>query len=249
MVFTANSEDAAKSFFQLCTATGAAADDWTGVGHRYMAENPDQAVESEVEYTILPGTDFPNSWVATPGTYEVTVDLDAMTIMLTAQAPVITYPELVVIGDFCGWHFATAVPMQREENVYTANMATLKAGQGFKIAEVAEDDAWKLNWGGSDPEDGSNHQILVLDTPSNAWQSSSVNFQVPNDIKDVIITFTLDNEQLGTLKVTGNNARGVENIAIDSDDNAPYYNLQDIRVDNPVKGALYIHNGKKLIMR
>ncbi len=247
--FTANPEDAAKSFFQLCTATGATADDWTGVGTRYMAENADQAVESEVEYTILPGTDYPNSWYVTPGTYDVKVNLDAMTLTVVSKAPVITYPELVVIGEFCGWHFATAIPMTRQENVYTATMERLNAGQGFKIAEVAEDDAWKLNWGGSAPAGSKDPEILVLDTPTNAYQDSSINFQVPNDIKDVTITFTYDTADLGSLKVNGTDATGIDNIAIDNADNAPYYNLQGMRVDCPVPGALYIHNGKKLIFR
>ena len=39
---------------------------------------------------------------------------------------------------------------------------------------------------------------------------------------------------------------GVEGIA-DEDAPAVYYNLQGIRVDNPVKGQLYILNGKKVI--
>ena len=81
--FTANPEDAAKSFFQFCTASGADADDWPNVGTRYMAQKPDQLVESEQEYTILPASEFPNSWYVVPGKYDVLVNLDQMTIMLT----------------------------------------------------------------------------------------------------------------------------------------------------------------------
>ena len=238
--FTANPEDAAKSFFQLCTASGADADDWANVGTRYMAQNPDQLVESEQEYTILPASEFPNSWYVVPGKYDVRVDLDRMTIMLTFIPEVVTYPELVVIGDFCDWTMSTAVPMTRENNVYTASMERLNAGVGFKIAEkVADGEPWALNWGGSDPEGGTNPEILTLGTPANAWQTSSVNFQVPNDIKDVTITFTYDTENLGSIKVTGTDATGVENIAVDADTEAEYYNLQGVRVDNP-RGGIFI---------
>jgi hypothetical protein len=31
-------------------------------------------------------------------------------------------------------------------------------------------------------------------------------------------------------------------------DNAPYYNLQGIRVETPTKGGIYIHNGKKIVI-
>lgn len=132
--FTANPEDAAKSFFQLCTASGADADDWANVGTRYMVQNPDQLVESEQEYTILPASEFPNSWFVVPGKYDVLVDLDQITIMLT---------------------------------------------------------------------------------------------------------FTYDTENLRSIKVTGTDASGVENIDADADTEAEYYNLQGVRVDNP-RGGIFI---------
>jgi hypothetical protein len=31
-------------------------------------------------------------------------------------------------------------------------------------------------------------------------------------------------------------------------DNAPYYNLQGIRVKTPTQGGIYIHNGKKIVI-
>ena len=48
----------------------------------------------------------------------------------------------------------------------------------------------------------------------------------------------------------GSSTTGVESIKIaeESDENAPYYNLNGMRVDNPAKGV-YIRNGKKVIIK
>ena len=45
-------------------------------------------------------------------------------------------------------------------------------------------------------------------------------------------------------------ATGIENIGIaeETNDSAPYYNLNGMRVNNPAKGV-YIHNGKKVIIK
>jgi hypothetical protein len=31
-------------------------------------------------------------------------------------------------------------------------------------------------------------------------------------------------------------------------DNAPYYNLEGMKVNKPAKGGIYIHNGKKIVI-
>ena len=40
---------------------------------------------------------------------------------------------------------------------------------------------------------------------------------------------------------------GVESVAIDTDEDAPIYNLQGMRVTSPRKGCAYIKNGKKMV--
>lgn len=42
---------------------------------------------------------------------------------------------------------------------------------------------------------------------------------------------------------------GIEGVAADFDENAEIYNLQGIRVKNPVRGGVYIVNGKKVLLK
>lgn len=42
---------------------------------------------------------------------------------------------------------------------------------------------------------------------------------------------------------------GIEGVAADFDENAEIYNLQGIRVKNPVRGGVYIVNGKKVLVK
>lgn len=51
------------------------------------------------------------------------------------------------------------------------------------------------------------------------------------------------------LQYTYNVAAGVENVAVDAADNAKWYNLQGIEVAEPTQPGLYIHNGKKVIIK
>ena len=42
---------------------------------------------------------------------------------------------------------------------------------------------------------------------------------------------------------------GIEDITADESKSQPFYNLQGIKEDNPVPGRVYIHNGRKVIIR
>ncbi len=42
---------------------------------------------------------------------------------------------------------------------------------------------------------------------------------------------------------------GVENTTLDASEYLPFYNLQGFKVDNPQIGCIYIHNGKKVVLR
>lgn len=67
---------------------------------------------------------------------------------------------------------------------------------------------------------------------------------------DMEATLTLTVPNIGNIvvyygaKTVG--TAGISNIAIDRDDNAPYYNLQGIPVANPIPGQIYIQSGRKI---
>ena len=45
----------------------------------------------------------------------------------------------------------------------------------------------------------------------------------------------------------GGGSTGVESIDVDANAPAVYYNLNGVRVANPVKGQIYVVNGKKVV--
>ncbi len=49
-----------------------------------------------------------------------------------------------------------------------------------------------------------------------------------------------------SLKIPSNETTGIEEIISENNNDAVYYNLQGVRVDNPVKGSVVIraNNGK-----
>lgn len=63
-----------------------------------------------------------------------------------------------------------------------------------------------------------------------------------------LVKVTIDsNEGSITIEDVEGKTSGVESL-INVDENSTYYNLQGIRVNNPVKGQIYIVNGKKVVV-
>ncbi len=157
-------------------------------------------------------------------------------IVIAGEKDGVEFPASLYVQGIPNWE-AAGTPMTRDRNVYTAEFNELTEGAEFKI----NNGTWDLNWGAASdinigslyPAYNNGDNSIVVQSMTNA---KIVFFYSPD--KNSTVTLT------GTPKPTG-----VENITVEDNDDAPYYNLQGIRVANPQPGNLYIHNGKKLIFR
>lgn len=148
--------------------------------------------------------------------------------------------ELVLSGSMNTWAQNDAnYLMSRNGYIYTITLPKLEAGTEFKVKEAVNN--WTNSWGGSD---GGN--TVASGEELDAWYDSSVNFLVADEMTDVTVTFvwsgSLAKDVKSTLVVTGRTSaiEAVETAANNAE--AVYYNLQGIRVNNPVDGQIYIVN-------
>lgn len=81
--------------------------------------------------------------------------------------------------------------------------------------------------------------LVTVDTPIPARKAY---LETDLDITPATGDITLDFQESGT---------GIEDIKVEvgNDADAPYYNLQGMRIDKPTRGGIYIHNGKKVIIK
>lgn len=88
-------------------------------------------------------------------------------------------------------------------------------------------------------ETASVFSLVTVDTPVPARKAY---LETNADITPATGGITLDFQDGGT---------GIEDIKaeIDNDADAPYYNLQGMRFDKPTRSGIYIHNGKKVIIK
>lgn len=130
----------------------------------------------------------------------------------------------------------------------TANTATLTIGDAEDL--TATNSLAGTNTGSALTDDtranylvfGASENVAGFYTPSSTVTKLTANKAYIN-ASDVTTTAALK------LNFGGNNATGINTIAVDGNNgfNAPVYDLSGRRVATPVKGGVYIQNGKKFI--
>ncbi|MCH5311705.1 MAG: hypothetical protein J1E57_07110, partial [Prevotella sp.] len=93
-------------------------------------------------------------------------------------------------------------------------------------------------------------EVVVTATPADGCELEAItvmNGETPVEVTDgkfimpagaVVVSATFKNTTVG-----------IENINAADADNGAWYNLNGMRVEKPVKGGIYIHNGKKVVIK
>lgn len=225
----------AKDGFKISTAKG----DWdafNGAGFHTAA-----ALEANVATELLAGAPASGNittTVAAPYTIEVAGDLKTITIVSEGKIDV---PETCcVIGELVAgkWDASKVAPLKLQDDGYTYYGAVEMAGGWFRLCEKAgaNKDDWAgvgTQWGGqTDGAEVTNNNAIAFVNGENAFNIVSF----ADYPKTLYFTVNFKDKTVTVSDVPA----GVESIDADNNVNAEYYNLQGIRVNEPVKGQLYI---------
>lgn len=239
-VYTYAVSDAADGF-KISTAKGANTNDWgpfDAAGYHTAA-----ALEANVAVELLPGSPAAGgnitTTVAAPYTVEVSGDFKTITIVSAGE---INVPATCcVIGELAAgkWDASKVAPLKLQDDGYTYYGGVEMAGGWFRLCEKAGAPGNDLSgvgtqWGGqiNGAEVENNNAVPFIQTGANAFNIVSF------DNYPKTLYFTVNFKEM-TVTVSDVPA-GVESIDADNNVNAEYYNLQGIRVNEPVKGQLYI---------
>ena len=185
-----------------------------------------------------------NIKIAATGTYDVTIDLENMTITLTGK---VEYPEVIyAIGNVNGYSWSTSegvVLTHTEDGVYEGEFEIDNAENGFGYFQFATTlgDSWDAvnagtRYGALEPD-----QLVEANTTysmTNNWGGGSQSWKCVAGTCKVQVDIV--NCTMQILEFTGVNA-------VEFDENAPveYYNLQGVKVENPSNGTFIKVQGKK----
>ena len=185
-----------------------------------------------------------NIKIAATGTYDVTIDLENMTITLVGK---VEYPEVIyAIGNVNGYEWSTSegVALSHTENgVYEGEFEVDNADNGFGYFQFAT--TLGADWAAVNaaPRYGAteNNQLIEANSVYNmtnnwaggtqSWKSEAGTCKVQVDIVNCtmqILEFT-----------------GVEGVEVNENAPVEYYNLQGVKVENPENGTFIKVQGKK----
>ena len=181
---------------------------------------------------------------ATAGTYDVTIDLENMTITLQG---VVEYPEVIyAIGNVNGYNWSTSEGVALAhvgDGVYEGSFTVDNADAGygfFQFATTLGADWGAVNAGtryGAEEVDllvEANGSYKMTDNwggGSQSWKSAAGTCTVRVNLVDC---------KMEIISLTG-----VEEIAVDENAPVEYYNLQGVKVDEPTNGTYIKVQGNK----
>lgn len=171
--------------------------------------------------------------IASVSNATVTFDANNATIVVEGEAT--GEIKWYIAGDFNGYAIEgeNAVELTLENNVLSGTVDlvyddTEGAANAFKITNTG--------WGKQYGKGEFSVEEINAENLSTELAEVGSDDAMPIHLEgSYVVTF-----DLGTLVVTFAPAAGVADIAVDADAAVVYYNLQGIRVDNPVAGNIYI---------
>lgn len=235
-VYTMEGVEFTNAEFKLSTSKGSWDDFNAGA---YDATSTITAGETA---TLKKGTQ--NIKIAAIGTYDVTIDLENMTITLVGK---VEYPEVIyAIGNVNGYEWSTSegVALSHTENgVYEGEFEVDNADNGFGYFQFATTLGADWTAVNAAPRYGAteNNQLIEANSVYNmtnnwvggtqSWKSEAGTCKVQVDIVNCtmqILEFT-----------------GVEGVEVNENAPVEYYNLQGVKVENPENGTFIKVQGKK----
>ncbi len=171
------------------------------------------------------------------------------------------YSEFYAVGYFNDWNQTAEGGRialdEKEAGVYEATL-TLEAGQAgeFKIITFNEDGTTKW-FGGADENNLGffliNSEMLGIDITltngANFRPEEAGKYTVQIYEKPATTGLKAISEPL-VMKIVKNSSTGIETVGRDIKSDNAWYNLQGVRFENkPVAPGIYIHNGKKVMIK
>ena len=185
-----------------------------------------------------------NIKIAATGKYDVTIDLENMTITLTGK---VEYPEVIyVLGNVNGYSWSTSEGValaHTEDGVYEGEFVVDNADNGFGYFTFVSTlgDSWDVVNAGTRYGATESDKLVEANTSypmTNNWGGDSQSWKC--EAGKCRVQVDIVNCTMQILEFTG--VEGVE-----FDENAPveYYNLQGVKVENPSNGTFIKVQGKK----
>ena len=185
-----------------------------------------------------------NIKIAATGKYDVTIDLENMTITLTGK---VEYPEVIyVLGNVNGYSWSTSEGValaHTEDGVYEGEFEVDNADNGFGYFTFVSTlgDSWDVVNAGTRYGATESDKLVEANTSypmTNNWGDGSQSWKC--EAGKCRVQVDIVNCTMQILEFTG--VEGVE-----FDENAPveYYNLQGVKVENPSNGTFIKVQGKK----
>ncbi len=185
--------------------------------------------------------------VEATGTYDITIDLVNKTILLEGT---VVYPDaLFLCGNLkdANWDPAydgAVLDPTNEEGVYTIESVELVAVDGNANAYFSFNTTTDADWNnlgtryGATSKDeaitiGENMTVVNGGTNPNAWMIEPGMYKMTVSLKDMVL-------------IVSGIADGIEDITIDNNAPAVYYNLQGVEVANPENGVYIMKQGSKV---
>lgn len=212
-VYTLVAEKA--STMKISTLAG----NWDDFNSATIAPSGDAAEDGSIPFEVKENYEFVLDYEAN---WTVTIDPSKQTIKFVTND---ARPEadIYVRGGMNGWGTEDAWKFTTTDgNKYTLANVSIDAATEFKIADAS----WgTINYGASDP--------VALNTPV-VLEYNGGNIKLAESVENGTLVFNLSDK---TLTVYTPDA-----VGIISSDNQPavYYNLQGVKVANPVEGNIYI---------
>ncbi|MBR5118365.1 MAG: SusF/SusE family outer membrane protein [Muribaculaceae bacterium] len=182
----------------------------------------------------------------------------ALTITKVVEEP--TFEEMYVVGTFNGWSQEEGMVelVADDDNYSHVGTVELEAGAEFKII-TPEGEGWK--WFGGIDENNVGYFLIndeiINDGINEIYLLGDANFKVENAGNytiTVYVDYTTKEESLGgyyilRMNIIKNDPEAITTINSDKVDNA-WYNMSGIRFETmPAAPGIYIHNGKKVIIK
>lgn len=216
--------------FKISTAMGTW-DDFNAAC--YVANVTKDLLGTPVE--LVPG----DANIGTPwkGDYKVVVAGDMSTITLTTDTPEPTGPVSIYLrGGMNNWgndgltdQWKFTSENGKDFEFVCEGETVIPAGVEFKIADADWD---KINYGGG---------LIDCNEPME-WYYNGDNSSLAEDFEGTI-TFTLPEVEKDPMEVLFTKGAGVNDVAVDANAPAEYFNLQGVRVANPESGLYIVRKG------
>lgn len=215
-VYTLVAENA--STMKISTLAG----DWESFNSATIAPSNTEEIfdDGSVPFVVVPDYEFILDYQAT---WKVTIDPAKRSILFTTDDPKPQVYDIYLRGSMNNWEADDAWKFTTTDgDLFVLENVTIEAGTQFKVADAT----WgTVNYGTS--------AAIVLEEPV-VLVYSGPNCTVSETLEDISVKFNLTTKTLTLTKTTG-----IDSIANESAE-AIYYNVQGIRVTNPVEGNLYI---------